>query len=271
MTEPTGPPDAAPTPPDGVSRYELLCLVTLLLMTTVLVGRGFGLPSLVPLLVGGLGVLGRWRLALPLLVLMLMLVLLDLWRFLGFGADVFDFDPLGDFLLCAAVLGYASAQYRLQGLARSLLPDDPRDRRKPAEKKEEQRTRPLLDAEIPMLLMSLPFWAWLAALLWEELPPDWRDLGLPPRYRRLIEAAELSKPVWRLLVIVAGLGAGAVLWAGLTTLLNRGRRGPSPEEAVMYLQDVLWRETRSEQTRIQRWLTWARLRHERRQGRKRLP
>jgi hypothetical protein len=35
------------------------------------------------------------------------------------------------------------------------------------------------------------------------------------------------------------------------------------EEATLFLQDVLWKETRGEQRRLNRWSAWARLRHNR--------
>jgi len=33
-----------------------------------------------------------------------------------------------------------------------------------------------------------------------------------------------------------------------------------PEEAALFLQDTLWRETSREQRRINRWIAWARRR-----------
>ena len=36
-----------------------------------------------------------------------------------------------------------------------------------------------------------------------------------------------------------------------------------PEEAAMFLQDTLWRETSREQRRINRWIAWARRRQQR--------
>ena len=40
----------------------------------------------------------------------------------------------------------------------------------------------------------------------------------------------------------------------------------SPAEATLYLQDVAWRETRREQTRINRWIAWAKLKKRRLKG-----
>jgi hypothetical protein len=44
-------------------------------------------------------------------------------------------------------------------------------------------------------------------------------------------------------------------------------RRMTPPEAGLYLQDVLWRETRREQRRLNRWLAWAWLRRRRREER----
>jgi hypothetical protein len=43
-----------------------------------------------------------------------------------------------------------------------------------------------------------------------------------------------------------------------------GRSGARPEENLLYLQDQLWRQTRHEQSTLNRWLVWARLRWQRR-------
>jgi hypothetical protein len=43
--------------------------------------------------------------------------------------------------------------------------------------------------------------------------------------------------------------------------LWRQRQHP-PAIAALYLQDVLWKETRREQRRLHRWLAWARLERE---------
>jgi hypothetical protein len=45
----------------------------------------------------------------------------------------------------------------------------------------------------------------------------------------------------------------------------------SPEEAALYLQDELWRQTRREQARLNRWLAWAEKREARRRARRKPP
>jgi len=51
---------------------------------------------------------------------------------------------------------------------------------------------------------------------------------------------------------VAGITASYVRLASAT-----------PEESLLYLQDQSWRHTRREQGNLNRWLTWARLRVQR--------
>ena len=61
--------------------------------------------------------------------------------------------------------------------------------------------------------------------------------------------------VFGLLLVLA---AGAVAYLGQQRL--------TPEEAAMFLQDELWRQTRREQARLGRWLAWATLRRRRREA-----
>jgi hypothetical protein len=251
----------------AIRHYELFCLVGLLIMLVVLMGRGYGPWSVLPLLVGAAGIMGRWRMALPLTLLALVFVFLDFWRVRGFHRNLHDFDPLGDFLLCIAVLGYASGQLRLQGLARPLVPVVPGGRRSAEEGKHPPPRTSLVDAEIPLLIASLPVCAWMAGVLWEELPPDWNYLGLPIRFQRLMREANLAPAIWRLIVLIWILGSALLLRLVLRAILGWRGSGADTDEAVMYLQDVLWRETRREQTRLQRWLAWTRLRADRRKER----
>jgi len=262
----TPPPNGPPTPGDAVRAYELVCLLALVVMLAVLVGRGHGLWCVLPLLVGSSGIVWRWSTALPLTLVALSFVVLNLWRFRGLRAHGYDFDPLGDFLLCAAVLGYAIGQHRLQAAASQLVPEDPRSRRKAGARGDKTPPAPrrLLDAEIFLLVLALPACALLAGLAWEALPPNWSAVGLPLYYRRLIVLVDLPPALWRLVVLVWLLGLALLLRWALGVALNWGRRGRTPEEAALYLQDVLWNETRREHRRLYRWLAWARLRPERR-------
>lgn len=70
----------------------------------------------------------------------------------------------------------------------------------------------------------------------------------------------VSHMMWLLWVV----GGGTALVCGL--LRCWAWRQLTPEEALLYLQDVAWRETRREQRRLNRWLAWAWLQRSRREG-----
>jgi hypothetical protein len=127
--------------------------------------------------------------------------------------------------------------------------------------------------ELSVLGVSLLVWAALAPWLLERLPraaqvampePIWEVLaphvsGNPPTGNQHLD---LYVRVWRLVVLAWTLILGAITCRGLLAFLARGRR--RPDEALMFLQDSFWRDTRGEQRRLFRWLAWARLRAKRR-------
>jgi hypothetical protein len=174
-------------------------------------------------------------------------------------------DPLNDLLLCAGLLAYAAGHYRLQAVLRWVFPPEPRPapgssratgRRARAAPAPAKRSGALVtSSEVPRLAMALPVWCGLAFVLWRLLPPDPGQLG---------GLGTTRWGGWRGLALcwLALLGLGAV-WAALGYL---GRSRATPEESLVYLQDQFWRETVREQGRVQRWLVWARLRRQRREG-----
>ena len=101
------------------------------------------------------------------------------------------------------------------------------------------------------MLLSLPVWTALALM-------SWNRVGL--------QEAELdfSAHVWRGMLLVWLVGVGLVVASGLFGYLDWMRW--TRDEATMALQDMLWRETRREQGRLNRWLAWSRDRKERRGG-----
>lgn len=237
---PNNPPD--PAADAAIRSYELFCLIALLVLLLVLIQRGHGpLWSAVPFLIGLAGVVGRRLMAVPVLVLALAFVLLDFGHFVSGGLAAAD--SLSDFLLCSAVLAYAGSQARLQGLAGPMVPVG-----------SGPSGRTLLEGEVVTLIVAIPFWTGLAPLVWDALPDDWYTFGLLPW-------------AWRLMMVVWLLGLVLVLGGTARLLLTWEQRGRTADEAVMYLQEVFWTETRGEQRRLHRWLTWARLRHERRKER----
>src|SRR5262249_45096676 len=196
--------------------------------------------------------------------------------------------PIQDVILCGAMLAFAVAHYRLQSLQSFLFPRDPRrpanagargaergaqppaprapraalrDHRRPA--------RVVSPEELVFFLMVVFFWAGLApfcypALLASDYPPQEYDAHWWGRIddstgRTLAGGLEvLVEGVWRLSGALWLIGGGALLVASL--LGHLAHRRLSPAEATLFLQDAVWKETRREQRRLNRWLAWARLR-----------
>lgn len=271
-------PPAAPAPDDGVRHYTFLCLVALGLVALALFVRGLDTLALLPALVGALAMAFRWRSgALGVLVIVAWLLAAQRWPALhpafviqevtwmlepaGFGrpmrrylrpwlTDAHESFGLADVLLCAAMLTYFAGHYRLLSVARRIFPGDPR-RRSTRDSPEERRSPGLVAGrEILMLLAPVPLWIGLAWVCWRWLERKGTELDIDDRWWQLIVLAWLVG----LLFLVA---AAAVRYAA------QGRM--RPEEAALFLQDTLWRETSREQRRINRWIAWAR-RRQRKKG-----
>jgi hypothetical protein len=251
----------------GVRGYTLVSLVALLVLVLVLAQRDLGWLALLPLLTGCVAVLAYWGIG-PLLVILCVggaLVVHTRFPIAGLPSRGPSSAP-GDLLLAGALLAYCAAQYRLQSLVRSIFPADPRHRRRlprgtpvvlPLLPAEQARSPELVGAnEIMQLLLTVLGCTGLAAVTWMALANFNRPLDFDP----------WEWPV----VAVAWLGC---LIAGLTWVLAghlRWRRA-SPEESYLYLQDQFWRQTRREQSRLNRWLVWYRLRRQRRLRRQEKP
>jgi hypothetical protein len=165
-----------------------------------------------------------------------------------------DVLPVSDFLLAISVLTYAAAHYRLQGLTRRLFPPVPR-RATPASMKQEEETACrspdlVTGREVMVMLAGLAACGVGAALFWDWLQGQETDLVI-------LDTA------WQG-ILVLWLVGGTVL-AAAAGLRYLALRRMTRTEAQLYLQDVLWRETRGEQRRLNRWLAWAWLRRRRRE------
>ncbi len=158
---------------------------------------------------------------------------------------------LYDVLLCAAVLGYVAGHYRLQSIWHSLLPADSRLRVGPPRAALVLETGTALAGEAPgsqitpqeiaSLVITLPVWAVLAQVARALLPEHWYALGLPG-------------PLVQILVVLWLL---AVAFLVVMSFLNVWKhQHHDAATAQLYLQDLLWRETRGEQRRVNRWLSW---------------
>jgi hypothetical protein len=105
---------------------------------------------------------------------------------------------------------------------------------------------------MPLLAIVAAVWAVAAALLWLAL-----STAEPP--------PAMAPGVWRGVLLVFVIGLTAAVLAGAAAYVAWA--SATPEEHLLYLQDQLWRETRREQNRVSRFLTWARLRVQRREER----
>jgi hypothetical protein len=108
-------------------------------------------------------------------------------------------------------------------------------------------------AELTPLLMTVPVCCLAGYFLWLLLVRVPQPPELP-----------LSKfrDEWGLLVLCWFLATAGLVGSLVTGYLDRARA--SPGQNLLYLQDQLWRQTRREQGRLNRWLVAARLRGQRR-------
>jgi hypothetical protein len=258
----------------AVRDYTLVCLVALLVMAAVLAQEpvGWWWPF-VPVLLGGVALLGRWTTGPPLVLVSVTGVYLVQFEALRYFGALWPGDPVTDGLLAAALLAYVVGHYRLQSLTGGVVPED----RRPAAGKGGPARRWFLPApparspggvrpgEVLGLLLSVPLFVVLAFLAWGVLAeaepfPMVGRAELPQRIGRPWRNPE--ERYWQT-VLVVWLFAGAVAAAGSALAYLRWARS-SGEEALVYLQDQLWQQTRREQRRANRWLAWCRLRRQRR-------
>ena len=169
---------------------------------------------------------------------------------------------MSDFILCTATLAYLVAQYRLQSLLDHVFPIDSRRREGPPRwhvglmslryqpeiAKERRSSEQVSREEIGMLILVSALWAALAQACWNVFP--WR-LGNPG----------FPAQVWRAILLT--WIAGASLYFVFSLIHYWSRRHMTADEAMLFLQDELWKETRGEQRRINRWRAWASLRNKR--------
>jgi hypothetical protein len=243
----------------GARAYTVLCLTTLMGMVLALMENDRDLLwILLVTAIGAAGVIARWRIAPPLVLLGL--ATLEVFhlqtRPFYVRPGAWDESPFMDAVLAASMLAYAAGHYRLLSLSQSIFPVDQRrppggpDRKKPAAPRGQRRSAGLPGSwELPMLATAAGVWAVGVALLWLALPAVDAPLGLP-------------RGLWRCLLLIFLVGLTTAVLAGSAAYLSWVTA--RPEEHLLYLQDQAWRETRREQNRINRFLTWARLRAQRR-------
>lgn len=200
--------------------------------------------NLFVLLLGAVSLLYRVRIS-PVLVLCAIAapILAEQYNLNQFDLDFRSFRTLdiADVLLCVATLTYLVAQYRLHGLWFGVLPADPRLPREEAARSEAS----LSAGELLGLIVPIPAAALLAQLACLLLRQHWTLIDLPPRWKQFLAIA------WTLLLVLFLAAHAFRYWRRLQ--MDR-------TTALLMLQDILWRETRSEQRGINRWIVWRKLR-----------
>ena len=256
------PDDEAPGPPSqsGVRVYTILCLTGLMGMVLALMENNRDLLWILLLAaVGAIGVVAHWRIGPP--VVLLGLATLEVFYratrpWYAHPPAWEEESPLLDALLAACVLAYAAGHYRLLSLAHAVFPVDlrrppprPDGRKAPAPRGQRRSAELPGPWELPMLTVAAGVWAVGVSLFWLALS------AVEPPLR-------LSHGLWRVLLLIFLVGLTTAVLGGAAAYLHWV--SARPEEHRMYLQDQAWRETRREQNRINRFLTWARLRAQRR-------
>jgi hypothetical protein len=246
-------------PQAGANHYLVLCAICLSAIFLIQMESGLFTANLLALLIGMSALAWKLRLGPLLLVILVAIGQLTLEPGLGryFGPGRYRQGmQLPDVLLCAAVLGYVVGHYRLQAIWFHILPTDSRQLteapphgwrrwwKRPTVLSEQRPARHITAKEIAFLVVTLPIWAVVGQLAWELVPSGLNVLGLPVR-------------LVQILVVLWTLAIGGYL---TSSFLGFWRfRQQDPTAAQLYLQDQLWRETRGEQRRINRWLAWWRL------------
>ncbi|MCC6417136.1 MAG: hypothetical protein IT429_02685 [Gemmataceae bacterium] len=245
-----------PVEPVFFDQYTIVCLVALAAMFAIEFQQGPALYTPLLLVVGLVGVLARLPLA-PILVLVVLAAghLLEQHRLIGLGGGWYVRSRalrVADVGLCAAVLAYVAAHYRLQSLTRHVFPLDPR-RREPTKVRRPPVARVRRSAvlvtpdEVAWLLLALPVPALLAQLVWMILDRPWDILGLPWQ-------------LGRVLLVLWALAVGGFVVTGLVGHWRTRRM--TAAEGALFLQDVVWRETRREQRQVNQWVAWWQARRE---------
>jgi hypothetical protein len=254
----------------GTGHYVTVCAVCLAVVVFVQLQMGLLLTNLVCALVGAMVLVSKMRFG-PVLFLICVaaahLVRTDEQILFGMDGPGVHLRPMSlpDVALCAAVLGYVVGHYRLQGIWYDLLPPDSRQRagrprrsfpwfKKLCPALHEPRPAGAVNREeIAWLITTLPIWAIVAQLMWAVLPrEDNNRLGLPSLNQMLLV-------LWLLII---------GFWTVRTVLDLWKHSGHDPATAQLYLQDLLWRDTRGEQRRVNRWLAWSKLARDPRPGEK---
>jgi hypothetical protein len=262
-------PDAIPLPSkeNGVRAYMLFCLAALVMISLAQLQNGRDLPGVLAVAaLGAVAVVARWSSGSPLLVAGLIAVetfhRYSRPRF-GYRDDVLVMDAV----LAAATIAFAAGLYRLVSVSHTVLPIDrrltlarprPSDRRRARD--DGRRPRPGWQVTpLEPALLSAAAAATAAAVVGVWMTAE---LIKPPSlwvqaYLDAERPASAARAAWPWALTIWVLGGAAVVAAFLAAYF--GWRAATPDEALLYLQDLAWRETRRDLTRVNRWTTWRRL------------
>jgi hypothetical protein len=260
---------------EGVRYYLFIGCLGLLVLWLGL-SQDFGIFALVPVLMGLVGLapnlvpvnwtragdLGKRvpSLVMPPLMLLIVVIFELFFGYSRWGAA--DFLLLSDLLVAAGMLAYFLGQYRLYGLRSQAVPPDTRVRPGGGEG-DESDARPthlFQPRELRWPALVLPLCLIAGQLLWQWVTSsgEWTLVDAPP------EQLGMRDTIWRLFSLVWLLGVGAIVLVGAGGIMRLYRM--SGYEARMIAQDALWTETRGEQRRQNRWLTWVRRKRARKTG-----
>jgi hypothetical protein len=252
-------PNETSAPQVGVIHYQLLCAFCLAVVLLIQLQAGLVLTNLFGILIGAAGLVFRLRLAPILFVALVAIAQLTLAHGAHFDYVNRTMTP-NDVFLCAAVLGYVSCHFRLQSIWYGVLPSDPRLRAGPPRRAfpwirrreplvhEKRGAQQITPRELAWLVATLPLWAVAAQLANKLIPRQWYLLGFPATFIQILVV------LWLLAVGFAVVRAFLNYWT---------HRDHDAATAQLYLQDILWRDTRGEQRRVNRWLAWWKLKHPR--------
>ncbi|HZZ81435.1 MAG TPA: hypothetical protein VFE62_23235 [Gemmataceae bacterium] len=253
--EPTPPvleaaPQGAAAPKITQRHYQALAGLALAAVFLLRLQQGSGLQetalivNLFVLMFGTISLLYRVRIA-PILVpcalglpMLFEQYNLNQFHFESRGMHVMD---LGDVLLCVALLTYLVSMYRLNGLRFGLHPPDTRVPESTAARTETS----LSPAELIGLVVPIPASALFAQVASLLLRQRWSLYDLPLRWQQFLIVA------WTLLLVLFLAAHAFQCWRRLQ--MDR-------TTALLFLQDILWRETRGAQRSINRWIVWRKLR-----------
>jgi hypothetical protein len=229
----------------AVRHYTLFCLASLLLLVVCLFERGLGWYCAIPALIGVSSLLMRWGLGPP-------MVLVSLTGLLVASPFRYPYQPRLqsptwlDLLLCVAATAYALAHYRLLSLLLHIFPPDSRRARETPDPTRRRSPDQVSATELVSLGMGVVTWTILALLVW-----TWMSKSNETPLGMSADAWRVLRLIWAFLF---------VLTATAVVIAHRRMKRASPQECLLYLQDEVWRLTRREQSSLNRWLSWARLR-----------